>query len=151
MDDLDKDILELLQVGDYCIPQNTKIAEKLGKPISSVRERTKKMREGGLVLKYVPLLDFSRLGWNTTSVVLVKAKQGADVQKLIAGLEGIPGAQEVFWVEGGWNIFLKLRTRDEKGLEEIERSRLLKLEGVKDFKVVRVSTIYKEEPSIPLS
>lgn len=150
MDDLDRDILELLQSGEFCIPQNTKIAGKLGKPISSVRERIRKLREGGFVMKYIPLLDFSRLGWNTMSVVMIKVSQGADVQKLVSELELVPGMQEVFWAEGEWNIFLKLRTKGEDELHELESKRLIKMDGIKEFKVARVSKVYKEGQDMPV-
>jgi len=150
MDDLDKDILKLLQSGDFCIPQNTKIAGKLGKPISSVRERIKKLREGGIVHKYVPLLDFSLLGWNTTSVVRIKFQQGSDVQKMIGELAEVPGIQEILWTEGEWNLFVKVRTKGEEALQELEKNRFLKMEGIKDFEVVRISKVYKESLELPV-
>jgi len=148
MDDLDKGILELLQSGDFCIPQNTKIAGKLGKPISTVRERIRRL-EGDSVLKYTPLLDFSKLGWKTLSVIAIKVQQKADVQKMVDELKQIEGVQEVYWAEGEWNLYIKVRTRDEKGLQELEASKLLNIDGIREFRVARISKILGEGMGLP--
>ena len=49
MDKLDKEILSLLQEGQYCVPKIIKIARKLGEPVSTIRDRIARLETNKVI------------------------------------------------------------------------------------------------------
>src|ERR1700748_475829 len=73
LDSVDIQILQLLQ---YDARQTTKeIADKIGKSVTSVYERIKKLEDTGFIRRYVAILDKDLVGRNLTGYTTVQLKE----------------------------------------------------------------------------
>ncbi|MEL9909137.1 MAG: Lrp/AsnC family transcriptional regulator [Desulfurococcus sp.] len=84
IDDIDKKILNILQEDSR---QSLKsIAEKLGRPVSTIHERIRRLLEKGVLRKYTVLIDYEKLGYTVKALVLmnVDGKHIIDVERYIS-------------------------------------------------------------------
>lgn len=89
---IDKEILELLQNGDLCVPRITKIAHKLQLPTSTVQAKIIRMEREGLIRGFSAVLDPEKLGNGYVVFLLGQAKFGEsfDIDRLANRFAKIP-------------------------------------------------------------
>jgi DNA-binding Lrp family transcriptional regulator len=84
IDDIDKKILNILQEDSRQSLRS--IAEKLGKPVSTIHERIRRLLEKDVLRKYTVLIDYEKLGYTVKALVLmnVDGKHIIDVERYIS-------------------------------------------------------------------
>ena len=74
MDDLDKNILELLS--DDGRKSYRKISRELGVSVGTVHNRVDKLTKSGIIDKFVPVIDHEKLGYTLTAIIGLEIKGG---------------------------------------------------------------------------
>jgi len=128
IDDKDLQILEMLRANSRLSEQ--KIAKKTGIPMTTVHNRTKKMRELGIIEGYTVRLNHAKLGKPLIAYVLLKAVNQADQSELLEYIARIPQVCEVAMVTGDFDIMLKARIGDMDELNKIVVATLRKHKGI---------------------
>lgn len=124
MDDIDRQILELLQK-DARIA-NAAIARDVGLAPSAVFQRIRKLESAGVIRGYHAHLDPGALGQGLMAFIAVQTGEGARARETAEMLSSIPEVLEVHRVVGEDCFFLKVRVRDAEALgalldEKIQR------------------------------
>ncbi len=119
LDELDKQILNLLQ--ENARMKNSEIAQRLGKPTSTIYERIKKLEKEGIIKGYKAVIDYEKVGYKIVGFILGEPKYTEDLDWVEVGkkLARIPGVQEVYFLTGQDDYLLKLRARDSDDYSRI--------------------------------
>ena len=94
------------------------IAEELDMPVTTVYNRVKKMEDNGVILGYKPILDASKLGYPTTSFLLITLRfkdaqnNPLDIGKIADEIAVDENVQEVHVVAGDWDLLVKMKTEN---------------------------------------
>ena len=140
MEPLDKreiEILKLLQKN--CKMTAREMAKKIGRPITTIYSKIKRMEEVGIIRQYKAILDSKKLDKGTTAFILAsfayrpggreKPLSQRDVAKQIAAF---PEVQEVHIITGGWDILIKVKADHVDTLGKLVMDKLRMVEGVEN-------------------
>lgn len=127
VDQLDMKILDFLQ-NDGSV-SFTEIARKLKLNESTVRKRVTSLREEGVIRKFTAVVEPSKIGLNTVSIV------GVDVEpsKLLAIAQKLCEIREARYVAistGDHMIMIEIWARDGKELSKVISEKIGTVEGV---------------------
>jgi len=109
-DELDEKILGLLQEKKYVSPEISKIAKKLGKPVTTIHSRLKRLEERNILQGFKPV--FFKSGDYIIAFMLAKIAPGTDPNNIGGRLAKIPQVEEVYFVTGEWYFLIKIRVKD---------------------------------------
>jgi Lrp/AsnC family leucine-responsive transcriptional regulator len=153
-DDKDQQILRKLQED---ITKSYKIiAEELDIPVTTVYNRVKKMEENGVIIGYKPILDPAKLGYPTTSFLLITLRfkdaqnNPLDIELIADEIAVNPNVQEVHVVAGDWDLLVKMKTENVQQIGDFINQKLRYIEGVeKSLSCISFGT-RKETLDLPL-
>lgn len=153
-DEKDHQILRKLQE-DMTKSYKT-IAEELELPVTTVYNRVKKMEESGVIIGYKPVLDAVKLGYPTTSFLLITLRfkdsqnNPLDIGLIAEEIAAFDDVQEVHLVSGDWDLLVKMKTESVQKIGDFVNKRLRFIEGVeKSLSCISFST-RKETLDLPL-
>ncbi len=133
IDEKDRLILDVLKANSKL--STSKISKKTGIPIATVHNRIKKMEKEKIILNYTVKVDKRKLGKNITGYVLVHYDLSA-WQKNITEEEFkrrilmLPCVEEVRYLTGRFDLFLKVELQDMNELSELVLNRLQHIPGI---------------------
>lgn len=134
LDDADTTILRTLQKD--CRIGLEQLAQECSLSVPSVQRRLKRLRESGLILKEVAVLDPSRFDYKMTFVVLVEldreSLQQLDVFRKRARNE--PQVQQCYYVTGDADFILVCVARDMQDYEELTHRLFFDNSNVRRFR-----------------
>lgn len=90
-----KDIAILREIADNASVPLYTIAKKLSFSLDTVRYRLKKLKEAGILLRFMPALDYSVLGYNVYVVLL--SVEGLDSKKELSLKRFLKSENNVLW------------------------------------------------------
>jgi Lrp/AsnC family leucine-responsive transcriptional regulator len=130
LDDIDIGILQLLQHDARVTTKE--IADKLGKSVTSIYERIKKLEESGYIQRYVALLDKDRIGKNLIAYTTVQLKVHS--QAALKGFER-EGAKfqevmECYHLTGQFDFLLKIALQDMTEYNDFLMNKLATLPNI---------------------
>lgn len=127
IEDIDLRILSLLQ--DDCRLSFNKIAKKLGISVGTAFNHVKKLEKRGIINDYTVLLDFAKLGYILTVIVMIQAEGRflADVENEISKSANIIA---VYDITGGYDTIVIAKFKDRTSLNTFIKN-LLSLPHVK--------------------
>lgn len=130
---VDKNLLNLVQDEDMCVPRVTRIAHKLGLPTSTVQSKLNAFKKAGIIKGYAAFLDGEKIGKGFVAYKLggKKFRQESDLETYGKKLAAIPEVQEVRFLVGEWDYLCKMYLRDEKHYTEIAPKIAILLDGCK--------------------
>ncbi|MFH1179431.1 MAG: Lrp/AsnC family transcriptional regulator [Candidatus Bathyarchaeota archaeon] len=153
-DEKDRQILRKLQE-DMTKSYKT-IAEELDIPVTPVYNRVKKMEESGVIIGYKPILDAVKLGFPTTSFLLITLRfkdsqnNPLDIGMIAEEIALHPYVQEVHIVAGDWDLLVKMKTENVQKIGDFINQKLKYIEGVeKSLSCISFGT-RKETLDLPL-
>jgi DNA-binding Lrp family transcriptional regulator len=79
------------------------IAEELDVSVTTVSNHLKSMEEEGIIEGFKPVLDYSKLGYTVTSVLMIKA-EGDNIQELVENLRKRDSLVNVYEVTGDFDV-----------------------------------------------
>jgi len=146
MDDLDVKILRLLQKNGRL--SYREIARELKVAVGTVYNRMKKMEEKGIILRFVPVIDYEKVGFGLTAIIGVRANG-----KRIVGIEREvakhPRVTSVYDVTGEYDIYIIAKFKDREDMNRFVKW-LLSIDGVERTNTSVVMKIVKEGTEVEL-
>ncbi len=146
IDEIDIKILRELQ--EDARKSLKEIAEKVGVAEGTVYNRINKMRRIGLIKKFIPVIDYSLLGYDIIAIIGVMAEGGylVEIEKEIAK-EG--NVTAVYDITGEYDMLVVAKFKDRKSLNDFVK-KLAGMDKVKKTYTMLVLNVVKETHLIEL-
>lgn len=112
---LDRDDLQILQLLQHDARlTNKEIADKIGKSVSPVYERIRRLQTEGVIQQYVAVLDKRKIGKSLTAYTHVQLKEHADhmMKTFESEVIKIPEVMECYHMTGQYDYLLKVAMGD---------------------------------------
>jgi Lrp/AsnC family transcriptional regulator, leucine-responsive regulatory protein len=137
MDATDRRLLSTLQKDSSLT--NLELAEKIGLSPTACLRRVKRLREEGVILRDVSLVDPAKIGQKLTAFVEVTLERHTEEAKalFLRRIVGEPAVSQCYMVTGETDAMLVLHTRDMEHYAELS-NRLF----ASDRKVLRYRTLF---------
>lgn len=135
LDEKDWKILEALKENAKLTSQ--KISKKTQIPITTVHNRIKKMERKGIIKKYVPILNYKKIGKPISAYLLIDISFHSEdnvieEENLCNKIKAHPAVDEISIVTGRTDILVRIRVKDMNELRSFSLKFLRKIEGVKN-------------------
>ena len=130
---LDHDDLRILQLLQHDARlTNKEIADKIGKSVSPVYERIRKLQDDGIIQQYVAVLDKKKIGKTLTAYTHVQLKEHADHMMKTFEKEVIkfPEVMECYHMTGQYDYLLKVALGDMDEYYDFIINKIAKLANV---------------------
>lgn len=130
IDELDKQILRLLQV-DASVTHR-QIAQTLRRSITTVHDRISRLKQEGIILRSVAVLDRKKIGKGllTFSHVLLNQHTIEVLEQFEKAVKKFPEVLECFQMTGSFDFLLRVSTRDMEEYHEFYRYKLARLPNI---------------------
>src|SRR6266566_10019378 len=150
---LDKTDISILQLLQHDARITTKeIADKLGKSVTPVYERIRKLEDTGYIRRYVALLDKDLIGKNLTAFTTVQLKEHS--QSALRGFEKevikFQEVMECYHLTGQFDFLIKVAIQDMKEYNAFLMNKLATLSNVKSVQTYFVLSEGKQETAYAL-
>ncbi|MDY6765093.1 MAG: HTH-type transcriptional regulator Lrp [Halobacteria archaeon] len=122
------------------------LAEELDVSVTTVSNHLKDMEEQGIIQGFKPVLDYSKLGYTVTAVMMIKAK-GDDLPELAEELEYKEALTSVYEVTGDFDIIAVGKFKDTEGMNDMIKG-LLNDPKVRETNTSVVLSTVKENSDI---
>ncbi|MEM0350208.1 MAG: Lrp/AsnC family transcriptional regulator [Archaeoglobaceae archaeon] len=146
IDEIDLAILRELQ--EDARKSLKEIAEKVGVAEGTVYNRINKMKNLGIIKKFIPVIDYPMLGYDITAVIGITAEGGqiVEIEEEIAKERNVTA---VYDVTGDFDILVVAKFENREKLNEFVK-KLLSMKSVKKTYTMLVLNVVKETHSIEL-
>ena len=113
MKNIGKDIVELLKTG-YCAPRIVELAKKLREPSTTIHYNIKQMESKREIIGYKAVFDYNKIDEGFCSYVLVNlsSEEYANPERIGKELLSFPQIESIDIITGGWEMLIKVRTKD---------------------------------------
>ena len=143
LDDLDKDILNLMLKGKGVKARLTELSEVLGRKRSTINLRVGKL-EKEVIRGYKPRIDWEKLGYELTGYVGVICPDES-IKELVEKLRREKSVFEIHEISAGtFDLLLKCRFKGHREIKALHNS-IREILGVKDVDIWLLGPCYKEE------
>jgi len=118
------------------------IAERLGVAEGTVYNRVNKLKELGVIKRFVPDIDFSKLGYDLTALIGIVIEGGhlPEMEKKIAK---DPNVSAVYDVTGEYDVMVVTKFKDRAGLDKFIKH-VLSMKYVKKTYTMVAMNVVKE-------
>jgi DNA-binding Lrp family transcriptional regulator len=133
MDAVDEDIIYAIDSGNI---RYSRIAKKLGIPLSTVHFRVKRLEREGIIKGYRGDIDWRKAGLGLNAFVFINIdvsllkRIGKTQDKLLKELLGIKYVREGYVVTGDSDILLRVMAKDTAHFKEILLNHIDTREGI---------------------
>jgi len=146
LDDLDIRILSILN--EDARMSYREIAKKLGIASGTVYNRIKKMTDNGIIKGYIPLLDYRKLGYDLTVLILiqVEGEHLTNVEEMLATPSEVLA---VYDITGEFDVAVVARFKNTKSMNVFIKS-ILKIPYIRRTVTNVVLNIVKEDQRLKI-
>ena len=144
LDDMDKRILELLQLDARA--SFADLSRKLDVAEATVRFRVKRLTDNGVITRFAALLDPAKVGFGVSGAILLKIDP-AYLEVACKQLVAFDETLYLFQSTGEYDVVSVILARDMVHLNDLVR-RTKMIVGVKDARVSVTTRFLKFDPSI---
>lgn len=140
----DQKLIDILNEGSSTIiPRYKELADELKTRPSSVRKKIENFKKIGVIERFLPYLNASRLGYGQTGLIQisVKPREYINVGKKLATL---PELESIFGVSGRYDIIAKFRVKNKSDIVELITHKIYSIEGVTETVTNIVGRTFKE-------
>lgn len=150
LDSFDRRILALIQ-RDATL-STAEIAERIGLSQSPCWRRIQRLRDTGVIMRSVALVDRRKLGLNTQLFVQVKlnAHGRAHLDEFTAAVAGFPEVLECYLLLGSVDFMLRVITADIEAYEGFFFERLSRLDGIQEVNSTITLSAVKTTTELPV-
>jgi DNA-binding Lrp family transcriptional regulator len=152
LDKTDVQILELLQ--SDALLTNKELADKLGKTVTPIYERIRKLEKEGYITRYCAIVDKNKIGKSLVAFTNVQLKQHAqsillNFEKTIVKFEEV---MECYHMTGMYDYLLKVVVSDMAAYQDFIVNKLARLTDIGTVQSsfvmteVKYGTAYKIKP-----
>ena len=150
LDSIDLRILQLLQHDARLT--NKEVADKLGKSVTPVYERIKRLEDEGYITRYVALVNKDLIGKHLTAFTTVQLKEHSATA--LRGFEKevvkFPEVMECYHMTGRFDFLIKMAIKDMKEYNELLMGKLATLPNVGGLETFFVLSEGKNETAYAL-
>jgi len=113
MKNIRKDIVGLLKTG-YCAPRIVELAKKLKEPSTTIHYNIKQMESKREIIGYKAVFDYNKIDEGFCSYVLLNlsSEEYANPERIGKELLNFPQIESIDIITGGWEMLIKVRTKD---------------------------------------
>jgi DNA-binding Lrp family transcriptional regulator len=142
------DIKVLIELQEDARKSLREIAEKLGVAEGTVYNRINKLKRFGVIEKFIPIVNYSKLGFDLIAVIGVTAEGGylIEIEEILAKE---PNVTAVYDVTGEFDVITVAKFKDRESLNAFVK-KIAGLEHVKKTYTMLVLNVVKETHSIEL-
>jgi len=133
IDDLDLAILAELESNARITV--SELARCLDSPSSTIRDRMRRLEEGGVIQAYTTIIDPARLGLGIKAIVHVTRDHSISLETLISEASKLPEVTNVQLLTGDTDELITIYARDVEHLKDIIYNKFGTLPGL-----IRMST-----------
>ena len=112
IDKLDKSILDLLQKDGRMA--YTEIAKKLLVSHGTIHQRITRLEESGIIKGTKIIIDYSKIGFDVTTLLGIHLKSAKDQSKVIDKLKSMREVVEVYYTTGAYALIIKIHNKNIK-------------------------------------
>ncbi|MCC5994753.1 MAG: Lrp/AsnC family transcriptional regulator [Oceanicaulis sp.] len=111
---------------------NADLAERAGLSASACHRRVRALEAGGVIERYVAILNADAVGRGLTVIVLVtlENQKRETLERFERAVAGVDEVMECYLTTGAEDYLLRLMVRDARDYERVHRERLSGLPGV---------------------
>ncbi len=120
------------------------IAKSLAVSTPTVEARIRRMRDAGLIRRFVPILNADLLGENLTVMVMVNA-DFQSLDQVSEALGRFDEVREAYLTSGEHNLMLKVSVYDISELQDFTQQKLAQVPGIRLSSSYVVTKTLKEE------
>jgi Lrp/AsnC family transcriptional regulator, leucine-responsive regulatory protein len=145
MKDIGPKLIKLFKEGN-CTPQISVIAKKIKEPSTTIHYNIKKLEKEGKIKAYKAVFDYKKIeeGYcNFVSIGLSKEDYG-DPEKIGKELAKDSRVESVDVCTGGYELFVKLRTKDADEYYELIKSWIKKFNFKKTVSITSLKQLKTE-------
>jgi Lrp/AsnC family transcriptional regulator len=130
LDRYDKEILDIIQ-RDAAI-SNIDLSKTIGLSASACLSRTKRLKELGVIIQRVTILDETKVGLGMVAFTFVNLSphNRATANDFIARVKETPQILECYNITGNWDYLLKIVSKDIASYRNFIMDSLLEFPGV---------------------
>lgn len=150
LDDRDQAIVRILQ-HEGRLP-NAELAERVNLSPSACYRRVRALEEGGIISRYVALIDENAVDLCGVALVLVTLDQQgrAALDRFEEAVTRVPEIQECYLLAGAADYMVRIVYADSADFERIHRSTLTQLPGVMRVQSTLVLRTVKRTTALPV-
>ncbi|MGC8973174.1 MAG: Lrp/AsnC family transcriptional regulator [Thermoproteus sp.] len=152
MDEIDKKLLELLQIDGKKTLQE--LAEAVNRPKTTIASRIKRLEDKGYIMGYKAIVNPFLLGYQVLAFVMASVRRGEMkgekplqeqlAEKILADCSGkgdLPFVEEAYIITGPYDLLLKVWARDIKQLSSFLVSYLASMPDIQRTETLMVLEI----------
>jgi Lrp/AsnC family leucine-responsive transcriptional regulator len=130
MKNLKPELIDLLKKGN-CTPRLSKLAVKTHSKATTIHYNIKQMEFEGIIKAYKAVFDYKKIneGFCTFVLVNIDKKEYKNPEDIGNMLVGYPEIESIDIITGGWEMLLKVRTKDIDEYYEFTK-KVLSLKGI---------------------
>ena len=147
-DSLDFKIVELLSANARMA--FSQVAELLGVSNSLIHQRVKKLRDSGLLLDPVYILNPAVLGYQTSAYCQLILAYTQDIREVVDALKDIPEVTECVNIAGRYDVMIRIYALNNSHLRDIIYEKIQSIKGVEGTNtVIAFETAFSRSVPIP--
>ncbi len=144
IDDLDLKIIKELQKDGRASFRD--IAEKISVSEGTVYNRVNKLTEAKIIKRFIPEIDYQKLGYDITVLIGV-ITEGGKLQDIERRITESPNVNAVYDVTGDYDAMIVAQFKNREELNDFVKH-LLSMEGVKRSNTMLVLNTMKEQHGV---
>ncbi|MBW2965352.1 Lrp/AsnC family transcriptional regulator [Candidatus Woesearchaeota archaeon] len=123
MKNITPQLVKLLKQG-YCTPQISRMAKRLKEPAATIHYNIKKMEQDKVVKSYSAVFAYDKIDAGFCNFVLISISpdEYGNPERIGEELAKHPEVESVDICTGGWELVLKVRTRDQNAYYDFVRN-----------------------------
>ncbi len=142
LDGIDAQIIEMLQRDGRMLYKD--LAQKVGVSLPTVRARTQKLVELGVIKKFTVIVDADKILGKVRAVVLLQVNP-QEVEDVVAKVGALREVREAYKTAGSSPLVLKVEARDLDELGQLVSNKLGSIPGIVSCSSFVVTKTGKEE------
>jgi Lrp/AsnC family transcriptional regulator len=151
LDDIDRKILDILQEDSMISVKD--IAQQVGLSFSPTYERIRAMKQAGIIVRYVAILDPEKVGFEIMSYcnITLKEQSGKKLSQFEDRIRQEPNVLEVISLSGTYDYMIKVVARNIKEYNAFLTTVLANMPNIGQYHSHIVLEVVKDETKLTLS
>jgi Lrp/AsnC family transcriptional regulator, leucine-responsive regulatory protein len=150
LDDIDKKILEILQLNGKMT--NSQLAKEIGLSPPPTSERVKKLEQSGIIKDYHAELDKEKLGLGVEIFIMasLNGSRKSTIESFTTKIQNIREVIECHHVTGSSDFLLKVITKDIKSYNKFILDNLIEIDEIANINSLVVLNTIKNSKVLPV-
>lgn len=151
LDDIDRKILDILQEDSMIAVKD--IAQQVGLSFSPTYERIRAMKQAGIIMRYVAILDPEKVGFEIMSYcnITLKEQSGKKLTAFEDKIRQEPNVLEVISLSGTYDYMIKVVARNIKEYNAFLTTVLANMPNIGQYHSHIVLEVVKDETKLTLT